>query len=150
MSAFISFNTYYLSLPSQNTKMYTRLQPSRPRFSVLSKGFDAEQICQFSSFSDPLPIFSAGRHYEQFWYGQGCPLFDVVYSAFPLPIKASPNLQGAMKDGFGEAVVPGDMPEPCKSISLRLGRTGWGWGGGCGGVGGLLSKPGFEPESYRS
>ena len=42
---------------------------------------------------------------EQFWYRQGCLLFDVVLSAFPLPTTASLTLQGALKDGLGEAVV---------------------------------------------
>ena len=55
---------------------------------------------------------------EQFWHGQGCPLFDVVHPAFPLPTTASPTLKGALKDGFGEAVVACDMPEPCKFPSL--------------------------------
>ena len=58
---------------------------------------------------DSLPVFSAGGPCEQFWHGQGCPLFDVVHSAFPLP----PTLQlGVPKDGFGEAVAACDMPEP--------------------------------------
>ena len=30
-------------------------------------------------------FFSAGGPFEQFWHGQGCPLFDVVHPAFPLP-----------------------------------------------------------------
>ena len=29
-----------------------------------------------------------------------------------------PPLQGALNDGFGEAVVAYDMPEPCKFLSL--------------------------------
>ena len=35
---------------------------------------------------DPLPVFSAGLGgpREQFWHGQGCPLFDVLHPAFPL------------------------------------------------------------------
>ena len=32
----------------------------------------------------------------------------------PLPTMASPTLQGALRDGFREAVVACDMPEPCK------------------------------------
>ena len=40
----------------------------------------------------------------QFWHKQGCPLFYVVHPAFPLPPTASPTLQSAMKDGFGEVV----------------------------------------------
>ena len=40
--------------------------------------------------------------------------FDVVHAAFPLPTTASPILQGALSDCFGEAVVACDMPEPCK------------------------------------
>ena len=62
--------------------------------------------------------FSLGGPCERFWHGQGCPLSDVVHPAFPLPTTASPILQGAMKDGFGEAVVMRDMPEPGKFPSL--------------------------------
>ena len=36
---------------------------------------------------------------------QGCIFFDAVDPAFPLPTMLSPTLQGALKDGFGEAVV---------------------------------------------
>ena len=39
---------------------------------------------------DPLPVFSAGGPCEQFWHGHGCPLFDVVHPAFPLPISVRP------------------------------------------------------------
>ena len=39
------------------------------------------------------------------------PLFDVVHPAFPLPTTASPTLQVAWKDSFGEAVVVCDMSE---------------------------------------
>ena len=60
----------------------------------------------------------AGGPCEQFWLGQRCPLFDVVHSVFPLPITTVPTLQGALKDGFGEAVVACNMPEPCKFPSL--------------------------------
>ena len=41
-------------------------------------------------------------------------LFNVVHPAFSLPTTASPTLQGALKNGFREAVVVCDMPEPCK------------------------------------
>ena len=38
---------------------------------------------------------------EQFWHGQGCPLFGVVHPSFPLPTTASTTLQGTLKDmGF--------------------------------------------------
>ena len=60
--------------------------------------------------ADSLPVFSAGGHCKQFWHGQGCPLLDVGHQAF--------SLQGALKDGFGEAAVVCDMPEPCKFPSL--------------------------------
>ena len=43
----------------------------------------------------------------------------VVHPAFSLPITASPTLQGALEDGFGEADVACDMPEPCKILSLH-------------------------------
>ena len=59
-----------------------------------------------------------GIHFKQFWYEQGCPLFDVVPLAFPLPTTASSAFQGALKDGFGEAVVAHYVPEPCECPSL--------------------------------
>ena len=52
------------------------------------------------------------------WLGQGCPLFDDVHAASLLPTTASPTLQGAPKDGFGEVVVAYNMPESCKFLSL--------------------------------
>ena len=55
---------------------------------------------QFSR--DSLPVFSTGDPCDQFWHGQGCPLFDVVYPAFPLPPTVLPTLQGSLEDGFGE------------------------------------------------
>ena len=67
---------------------------------------------------DPFPLFSAGGYREQFWNEQGCPLFDVVHPAFPLPNTASPTLQGALKDGSGEVVVACYRPEPYESPSL--------------------------------
>ena len=54
---------------------------------------------------DPLLVFSAEGHCEQFWHGQGYPRFEVVHPAFSLPTPASPTLQGALKDGFGKAVM---------------------------------------------
>ena len=56
---------------------------------------------------------------EQIWHGQGCPLFDVFHPAFPLPTMASPALQGALKDDFGEAVVVHDMNGPCEFRSAN-------------------------------
>ena len=49
--------------------------------------------------------FSAVGTCEQLLHGQEYPLFDVVHPAFPLPTTALPTFQGALKDGFGEAVV---------------------------------------------
>ena len=43
---------------------------------------------------------------------------EVVHPAFPLPTEVSPTLQGTLKDGFGEAVVACDMPEPCEFLSF--------------------------------
>ena len=63
-------------------------------------------------------MFFAGGPCEQLWHGQGCPHFDIVLPPFPLPTTASPALQGALKDGFGEAVMACDMPEPGKFQSL--------------------------------
>ena len=41
-----------------------------------------------------------------------------VHPAFSLPTTASPTFRGALKDGFGEAVVVCDMPELSKFPSL--------------------------------
>ena len=68
---------------------------------------------------DPPPVSSAGGPCEQLWHGQECPLFNVVLPAFPLPTTALPTLQGVLNDGFGEAVVACDLPEPCKFPSLE-------------------------------
>ena len=46
-----------------------------------------------------------------------CPLFDVVYPAFSLPTTASLPLQGALKDGFGEAEL---NYEDCAPSTLIL------------------------------
>ena len=67
---------------------------------------------------DPLPDFSAGDPCEQFRHGQGCTVFDAFHPAFPLLTLVSPTLQGALKKGFGGAVLACDMPEPCKFPSL--------------------------------
>ena len=61
----------------------------------------------FHSFLQEALVISSGM-------GR-CPLFDVVHTAFSLPTTASPTVQGALKDGFGKAVVACDIPEPTKS-----------------------------------
>ena len=100
---------------TQNSSVYGHLFAAFKSSSApWPTGLSGGHVGRFSR--DPLPICSAGGRCEQFWHGQGCPHFDVVHRAFPLPTTASPTLQGAgvLKDGFGEAVVAGDMPEPCK------------------------------------
>ena len=54
---------------------------------------------------DPLSVFPAGGDRDQPWHGQGRPLSDAAHPVFSLPTTALPNLQGALKDGFGEAVL---------------------------------------------
>ena len=41
-----------------------------------------------------------------------------IKHSFSLLTTALPNLQGALKDGLGEAVMAYDTPEPCKLLSL--------------------------------
>ena len=95
-----------------------------PRSSQITGSWDQgrrglELSTELRHFSrDPLPVFSTGSPCKQFWHGQGCSLFDVVRPAFPLLTTVSPALQGALKDGFGEAVVACDMPEQCVFLSL--------------------------------
>ena len=76
---------------------------------------------------DPLLAFSAGGSSEQFWHGQGRPLFDAVHLAFSLLTIALPILQGALKDGFGEVVMACDMPKPWKFLSLDSCQKGFLW-----------------------
>ena len=47
--------------------------------------------------------------------------------AFPLPTTASPTFRGALKDGFGDAVVACDISEPCKCPSLDSRQTRFLW-----------------------
>ena len=67
---------------------------------------------------DPLPVFSAGGHREQFWHEQGRPLSDVVHPAFTLPARASPTLHCALQEGFGEVVVARGTPETLQRHKL--------------------------------
>ena len=53
-----------------------------------------------------LFLFYAEGHRGQFWHGEGRQLFDVVHPAFPRQTSTWPTLQGALKDGLGEAVCP--------------------------------------------
>ena len=101
-----------------DTKRYSTDQfSSIPRLPWVVGGRGGGHGGQFSR--DPLPFFfSTGGPREQFWYGQGCSLFDVFHPAFPLPTKASPTVQDALKNVFGEAVVACDVFEPCKYPSL--------------------------------
>ena len=61
--------------------------------------------------------FLRGGHREQFWHGQGRPLFDVVHPELPSPTTASPTLQGSLKDGFEQAVVALDTAEKTRKVS---------------------------------
>ena len=46
--------------------------------------------------------------------------FDVVHISLPQSTTVSSTLQGALKDGVGEAVVACDMPAPCEFPSQQL------------------------------
>ena len=50
-------------------------------------------------------MISAGGRCEQVWLRQGHPPFDVVHPAFHLPTTTLRTLQGAVRDGFGEAAL---------------------------------------------
>ena len=72
---------------------------------------------------DPVPIFFCMRPSgavpawaEEMMDGQ----MIVVNPSFLLPTTASPTLQGALKDGFGEAVVANDVLKPCEFLRLLL------------------------------
>ena len=56
-----------------------------------------------------------------------CSLYNVVHPTLPLPTPVSPTLQGAPRDGFGEAVMACDMPEPCKLPNLESYRKRFPW-----------------------
>ena len=71
---------------------------------------------------DPLPVFSAGDHCEQCWHGQGCPLFDVVLPAFPLPITVSSTLQRAQGTSFGYCFWLVQLKQSKLNLTVRLGN----------------------------
>ena len=48
---------------------------------------------------------------------------EVVHSTGPLPATELPTIQGALKDGFGEAVAVCNMPKPCKFPSRGVCRV---------------------------
>ena len=64
----------------------------------------------FQSFLQEAVVSSSGR--------AGMSTLCCCPSSIPLLTMASPTLQGALKDGSGEAVVVCDMPEPCRLPSL--------------------------------
>ena len=88
------------------------------QFSTLTDWLVGEIIMTEDSAEILFQSFSAGGTCEHIWHGQECSFFDVVHPAFPLRTTAFPTLQGALKDGFGEAVVAFDMPVSCKFKSI--------------------------------
>ena len=72
---------------------------------------------------DPLRIFSTRGPWGKIWHGQGCPFFDVVHPEFS-SATASPTLQGARRDGSGEAVAACDMSEHAGFRLLTVARRG--------------------------
>ena len=134
-----------LLAPGFTTQML--LAPMMQSFSVLTELGDTNlvmsvqsstlyEVCAFSSIQfspwmirssgvhegwfsrNPLPVFSAGGHCEQFWHGQGMFILWYCSSSISSAYHGSPTLQSALKDGFGEAVVACDMPCPCEFPSL--------------------------------
>ena len=95
------------------------------RFSSVScpTASSREHAGRFSG--DPFPVFSSGGHCEQLWRGQGCPLLEFVYPAFPLPTTASPILQGTLKGCFGEATMARDTLQQCQCLSPTILATDW-------------------------
>ena len=113
-----------LSAPCQS--LHPNLFSSVPSLDPLgSQGGGGEREGQLSR--DAHQLFSSGGPCEQSWHVQGCPLFDVVHLAFPLPTTVSPTLQGALKDGFGEAAVVCNVPKPCQFLFLDSYRKKFLW-----------------------
>ena len=108
--AHVGRKIYFCCINIDGRSIVQFISVSRPTGS--SRGHEG----RFSGY--PLPVFSAEGPCEQFRYGKRCPLFDIVHPAFPLPTTASPILKGALKDGFGEAVVVCDISESCRVPSL--------------------------------
>ena len=79
---------------------------------------DDTAVILFQSFLQEALVGSSGMDWDvhslisiQYFHSQ-----PQLYP--PSKAIASPFLQGAMKNGFGEAVVVCDMPKPCKFPSL--------------------------------
>ena len=90
------------------------------QFSSVDMWDDSAEIL-FRSF---FCCIFVGDPCKQFWHGQGCPLFDFVNPAFPLPTTSSPIPQGALKVSFGEAVMPVTCPKHASFRLLIAARTG--------------------------
>ena len=111
-SVVLASRTWHLRLPVCAATVSSSLQFS-PLIDWVVGGDmrdDSAEIL-FQSFLQEALVSSSG-------IGQGCPLFDDAHPVFPLPTTASPIFQGGRKNGFGEAVAEGDMPEPCTFLSL--------------------------------
>ena len=90
-------------------------------------------LVQFSLLTDSIfwrtwgtnqQRFSSSFYLQEAIVSTSCMGRDVhsltlVHLSFPLQTASSPTLQGALKDGLGEAVVVCEMPEPCKFLSLN-------------------------------
>ena len=93
--------------------------PSIENPEVKDSPFKARIVMHATSFCRRL--LSTRGCCQQFWHGQGCPLFDVVRPAIPLPTTYGVAHPPRSPEGcsFGEAVVARDMLEPCRFPSLH-------------------------------
>ena len=76
---------------------------------------------------DPLPVVSAEGHCGQFLHGQGCPLFDAVLPAFPLPTTASPTLFAGSSCLSEAEVVCRWQLSLGRKLRFSAGNSGFGW-----------------------
>ena len=84
------------------TSVFLRWSSSVQSLHQMSRRGEHDKTIQQRSSSS---LF-CNSHCEQFW--KGCPLFDIAFPAFLQPSMGSPTLRGALKDGFGEAVMACD------------------------------------------
>ena len=118
LSYLLSFDWYHIWRHLLCSKLFAscislfNLVQSLDRLACLGDNYDR----WFSR--DPLQVVLCRRPCLAVLAWAGMLTLYVVHPAFPLPTTALPTLQGALKDGFGEAVVACDMPEPCKFPSL--------------------------------
>ena len=93
---------------------------SLDRFVCWGWGWEERHETRFSR--DSVPVFSVGGHHEQFWYVQGCPVFEVVHTVFPLPTTRPTEICQCLTDLHRITLLCDKFPD---MINMAFNTFGW-------------------------